>query len=403
MKLDSAARTHAGRVRAKNEDAYVNRPQAGLFAVIDGMGGQQSGEIAAAIAAEVLGQVPAGSGLASEALLAGALRDARTRILAEAAANPGHEGMGAVATAARLEDDGRTLAFAHVGDTRLYLVNAAGVRQLSSDHVAPGEGKRPVSRDLGRAEMPEPWVETGRVRVAPGDLVILCSDGLYEPLGDELAPLLGRLRREGATAEAVSRRLVGEALGRGGPDNVTVVAVRVADFERGDRARKVGLAFFAALLLVGALLAAAAVGAAAQARRGAPPTELPARLDQSRSFYQQDRWTLLPQARTEVGPGVVFGLRGGHVKGLDWTVVVGPGGSLQLERSVLELEGALIIELGEGASALFFDSRVVAGRVIVRGPESATVRYRYAAFQVADEGVGLEGPKLTEDLRLELP
>jgi protein phosphatase len=170
MAIEAAARTHAGRVRTTNEDAWVSRPAAGLFAVVDGMGGEACGEVAAAIAVQALAEVPDLPGLAGETILAQAFTAARERILAAADEDPEKEGMGAVATAVRFDDGGGELSVAHVGDSRAYLVGVAGVRVLTHDHLAEGRPgtKRQVARDLGRRDLRGEWVETSRVRVAAG-------------------------------------------------------------------------------------------------------------------------------------------------------------------------------------------------------------------------------------------
>ena len=96
MALDGAARTHPGKQRTTNEDALVCRPAAGLFAVVDGMGGEEAGEVAAAIAVAAIAEVPDLADLAGETVLSQAFHTARERILAEADSDPTKEGMGAV-------------------------------------------------------------------------------------------------------------------------------------------------------------------------------------------------------------------------------------------------------------------------------------------------------------------
>jgi serine/threonine protein phosphatase PrpC len=130
--LCAAARTHRGTVRPENEDAFLCRPDLGLFAVIDGMGGQKAGRQAAALARQAL----LDAGDPARGLIA-----ANQRIVRVAKSRRDLQGMGCVASALRIEDGvGR---IAHVGDTRVYLAVAAGCEQLTRDHtVAASEQER---------------------------------------------------------------------------------------------------------------------------------------------------------------------------------------------------------------------------------------------------------------------
>lgn len=372
MTLDAAARTHAGRVRTQNEDAFVCKAEAGLFAVVDGMGGQEAGEVAAAIAAEVIGAVPADVGLAGETVLARALKESRQRVLAEARAHPEWEGMGAVVTAVRVDDDGRNVCIAHVGDTRAYLVSGAGVRQITTDHLGPPPEpgrKRPVARDLGRVEMPEPWVETSRVRVNAGDVLILCSDGLHDLLhGEELATELGRLRRENKDADAIATRLVAMALGRGAPDNVTVVAVRVGSYTRGAPRRAWGLILGLILALV--------VGLASltwllmpQARQHV--AELPDKLlpGDRVSFWPEAPVTITAGTTTRID-GASALIYGARLRGVDWTAVV-QRGVLTMDAVDLTLEGPLVIDLRQNGSLVIANSTLRVATLEIRGDTSS--------------------------------
>lgn len=376
--LNAAARTHAGRVRPQNEDALVCRPEQGLFAVVDGMGGEAAGEVAAAIAAAAIAAVPDERRRPSETVLVEALRRAREQILAEQRARPEHGSMGAVATALRFEDDGRTVGVAHVGDTRLYLVSEGRARQLTEDHLAAGVGKRPVARDLGRRELPDPWVATGRYRVRRGDLLVLCTDGLYDPVGDDaLAGELVRHWQERTDADAVAAKLVALALARGGPDNVTVVAVRVGPFRRG-RSRRLGLLTSLGLF---AVLLGLAAGVAAY-RRGSGAETLPARVTGVRELARVDRYALAPGAALEVAPGAALTLRGAALDGVDWTVRLGEGAVLTLDRSVVTLRSGWTVELGPGAELFVRDTRLEAGAVTVRADPSARLRLQDVGLRV---------------------
>ncbi len=400
--MTASARTHAGRVRPHNEDAAVCRPEHGLFAVIDGMGGQEAGEVAAAIAAAAIAEVPNLPRLTSETVLAAAMKEARARILRQAEADPSQKDMGAVATAVRLDDSGRSLAVAHVGDTRAWLVSAKGLRQLTHDHVAvvepgappangqPASGKRPVARDLGRRQMEGEWVETARFHVARGDLLVLASDGLHDAVpADELATELTRLWREGGDADAVSARLVALALARGGPDNVTVVAVRIGRFRRGRSPRRLGMAVTVGLFVAMAALA----GVTLYGRRIPPVLQLPDRVAVETRFGALPEVTVEAGKTTTVAAGVPFDVQGARVRGIDWRVEVGEGATFTLRNTTVELEGALTVLLAEGAALHVADSRVKAGSVRVVSTGAGRIALENVWFDTPG-GVGpsYEGP-----------
>ena len=230
--LRAAARTHRGTVRPANEDAFLCRPDLGLFAVIDGMGGQQAGRHAAELAREALldtGDPVRGLVAASE------------RIRAAAAERADLAGMGCVASALRIA--GGIAVIAHVGDTRVYLAGSAGCEQLTRDHtVAASEqerlglshrrasdlpGRNQVTRDLGGAHYGEDWIDRLEVLLEPGALLLLCSDGLPAAVGaDELFERLRASRRAASPPEDLADELIMRALERGARDNVTAVVVR---------------------------------------------------------------------------------------------------------------------------------------------------------------------------------
>ena len=229
----AAARTHRGTVRKHNEDAFLCRPELGLFAVIDGMGGQAAGRQAAALAREALldAREPAPGLIA-----------ANERILKAAQSRPEFEGMGCVASALRI--DSSVARIAHVGDTRVYLAGSAGCEQLTRDHtVAASEqerlglsqghagglpGRNQVTRDLGgRRRRGDNWIDRLDVPLEPGALLLLCSDGLPAAVGDDhVFDRLRQARRAGTPPEALADELIALALDRGARDNVTAVVVR---------------------------------------------------------------------------------------------------------------------------------------------------------------------------------
>ncbi|MDP2306424.1 MAG: serine/threonine-protein phosphatase [Pseudomonadota bacterium] len=396
--MTASARTHTGRVRPHNEDAAVCRPEQGLFAVIDGMGGQEAGEVAAAIAAAAIAEVPNLPHLASETVLTAAMKEARARILRQAEAEPSQKDMGAVATAVRIEDNGRSIAVAHVGDTRAWITNAKGVRQLTHDHVATGDSagasKRPVARDLGRKTMEGDWVETGRFPIARGDLLVLASDGLHDAVPkEELASELVRLWREGGDADAATARLIALALARGGPDNVTVVAVRIGRFRRGRSPRRLGFA-----VTVGLFVAMAALAAVALFGRRLPPVvQLPDRVAVVTQFGSPPQVQVEAGKTTTIIGGAHLDVRGTQVRGIDWRVEVGEGATLDLELTTFELEGALTIVLAEGAKLHVEDTRVKAGSVRIVSTGTGEITLRDVFFETTGApGPAYEGPVVPE-------
>ena len=231
--LCAAARTHRGTVRPQNEDAFLCRPDLGLFAVIDGMGGQSAGRTAADLARQAVldAREPA------RGLLA-----ANDRIVRTAKSRRDLEGMGCVASAMSIENG--VARIAHVGDTRVYLAGAAGCEQLTRDPTvaAPTQeqlgitdagakemgGQNQVTRDLGgQTRTGEDWIDTCEVTLEEGDLLVLCSDGVHGVL--ESAGLFARLRearRQAGSPAVLADELVDLALGAGTRDNSTVVVVR---------------------------------------------------------------------------------------------------------------------------------------------------------------------------------
>ena len=232
-KLCAAARTHRGTVRAENEDAFVCRPDLGLFAVIDGMGGQTAGSTAAELARQAL----LDAGEPARGLIA-----ANDRIVRTAKARRDLQGMGCVASAMRIEDG--VARIAHVGDTRVYLVGAAGCEQLTRDHtvaaseqerlglshgVAVGlEGRNQVTRDLGgEKNQGEDWFDRLEVPLEKDALILMCSDGILGALGNEgLFDHLREARRTGLAPEDIADGLIELALERGARDNVTALVVK---------------------------------------------------------------------------------------------------------------------------------------------------------------------------------
>jgi len=242
MRLSSFAGTDVGLARSGNEDSHLRGRT--VFAVADGLGGHQGGEVASAMAVEPLaaldGRAFADADQAAEALTA-ATRAANQAILQRGRSDPELWGMGTTVTAAAVAHD-RVLQLAHVGDSRAYLLRkGAPLRQLTTDHTVVAEAverglltrqqaaihpqRGVVTRAVGLdpdvlVDLPEP------LELEPGDQVLLCSDGLTEVVDDD--QIAGVLAEQVDGGDACGT-LIAAANRAGGPDNVTVVLLRVAD------------------------------------------------------------------------------------------------------------------------------------------------------------------------------
>jgi PPM family protein phosphatase len=238
MRLSSFAGTDVGRTRSGNEDSYFCGRT--VFAVADGLGGHQGGEVASAAAVEPLaaldGREFATPTEAAEAL-AGAITEANTTILTQAAGDPGLWGMGTTVTAGAVAGEDH-LQLAHVGDSRAYLLRDGSFDQLTTDHTVVGELVRrgrltpaqaaihPERSILTRAvglDLRIPVDIPDRVDLRPGDQVLLCSDGLTEAVPD---PDIAEILSNQPDGHAAVRALIDTANNNGGPDNITVILLR---------------------------------------------------------------------------------------------------------------------------------------------------------------------------------
>lgn len=233
---DQAFRTDTGRQRSENEDSlFVRAP---IFAIADGMGGAQAGEVASKIAAEAfdrdLPEVP------PERFLRETIEAANRQIHQLARDDPSRAGMGTTTTAALLDAAAEEVAIGHVGDSRAYRLRGGRLEQLTRDHSLVEEMRRkgqitdaqaeehPQRSIITRALGPEPEVEVDvqTVPAAPGDVFLLCSDGLTTMVGEDR--IAATLTHSATLREAV-RTLVEEANRAGGRDNITALAFRLAD------------------------------------------------------------------------------------------------------------------------------------------------------------------------------
>ena len=241
LNLAIGAATDTGNLRGQNEDAYI--AEQNLFAVADGMGGHNAGEVASAMAIEHLRGV-ALSGVTSAEAFAQVVRELNGAIYASATSTTDQRGMGTTLTAAALltstsdTDQPSQIVIANVGDSRTYLLRSGELRQMSVDHSYVQElvteglltvdearthpRRNIVTRALGIDEQVS--VDTWTIPMFDGDRFMLCSDGLVDevPL-DEITEMM----REHSAPQQVAERLVSAAKRHGGRDNITVIVVDV--------------------------------------------------------------------------------------------------------------------------------------------------------------------------------
>jgi PPM family protein phosphatase len=244
--LRSGAATDVGRVRQSNEDRYLARDDVGLFAVADGVGGHQAGEVASQMSVETLEEAfeePTTEGLVA------AVREANQAVWHLAQSASERRGMGTTLTAVALvqEDGEEHLAVANVGDSRAYLFQQGELTQLTEDHSLVEELYRdgqitrqeaevhPQRSIITRALGMEPEIEVDSWQLLPyrGDRILLCSDGLTNEVSNER--IESTLRRISDPQE-VAQELVRQARANGGNDNITVVVIDVVDDD--DRAER---------------------------------------------------------------------------------------------------------------------------------------------------------------------
>jgi PPM family protein phosphatase len=218
--VDVRASTSSGRVRERNEDAFAVVHDPGLLVVADGLGGHPAGDRASELAVSELVRRTGRSDLADGAglqRLGSLVQDAHQR-LREAARDPELEGMGTTLVAAHVDEQARTVTIVHVGDSRAYLVGPATARRLTHDHVIVVGGRRTLTQALGIGEVQPEVIE---VPVSPGDVLLLCTDGLTDMVAED--EIFEVVRRHAPDLDAVHDELVAWALAAGGHDNITLV------------------------------------------------------------------------------------------------------------------------------------------------------------------------------------
>ncbi len=227
-------------VRDANEDAFVIDEALGLYVVADGVGGHQAGEVASAMTVQRVREAVAvamaqSAGPVGHGVLSKAVETACREVYDKAKSDPALAGMGTTCTALLLRGD--TASMAHVGDSRLYLLRDADLSQISTDHTLASELYRGgvitrekvethphrgvLTRSIGA--QPSVMVEALRMELRPGDMYLLCSDGLAPALGRPELPEL--LERAPSLSEALGE-VIALAKEEGSRDNITGVLVR---------------------------------------------------------------------------------------------------------------------------------------------------------------------------------
>lgn len=253
MQIVSSGLSDVGRVRTNNEDSFRIVEPLNLFILSDGMGGEAHGEVASAMAvdvinkyceaeredsgATVLDEVPANISSQTRRLK-NAVAKANFQIFQSAQKNPEQRGMGATITALWLKDT--LLSIAHVGDSRAYLLRNGNLQQLTNDHSLVAEQVRRgliTPQQAEESEMqsvllralgahPEVEIDVDEVEIIPRDVLLLCSDGLTRMVTEP--EIAGALQAE-TVPSAAAERLIALANDNGGVDNVTVIVVRFED------------------------------------------------------------------------------------------------------------------------------------------------------------------------------
>lgn len=249
-KLEIYGLTDVGRKRSHNEDTIGSDREIGVVVLADGMGGYKAGEVASAMAVSMIledlrdslrntkkGQIDEESGFSTETLLVKkAIEKANQTIYQTAQSQPQCHGMGTTLVTAAFYDDRLTIA--HVGDSRLYRLRGDEFEQVTSDHsllqelidkgfYTPEEAKKSLNKNLVTRAM---GIELNVAAdfqedvVMPGDIYLMCSDGLSDLVDDE--EMHSTLKTYGDDLETAAKRLVQLANDKGGKDNISVILAR---------------------------------------------------------------------------------------------------------------------------------------------------------------------------------
>lgn len=240
--IRSAALTDIGQVRSKNEDAFLVDDALGLYAIADGMGGHQAGEVASRLALETLrselqkvSQWPDDGAPLGQAILT-----ANDRVFQESLARGLIQGMGTTLTAVLAANQQGKLWLGHVGDSRCYRLSQNKLTRLTRDHswvqmqvdvgvISEAEAaKHPMRNVVTRSIGFEPQIEVDLqiAQVEPGDILLMATDGLTGKIGDsEIAKILPTLLQKGNLDSSLAQ-LIAMANERGGEDNITAILLQ---------------------------------------------------------------------------------------------------------------------------------------------------------------------------------
>ena len=234
----SAAESNVGRKRRHNEDSYVWAPP--VFAVADGMGGAQAGEVASGIAANTVVEAASDPSASPEERVVALIKAANLRVHERASSDASASGMGTTMTVALLGDDG-VVTIGHVGDSRAYRLRTGRLEQLTDDHslvaelvrrgeLTPEEAavhpqRSVITRALGTEADVD--VDVFSVHAQDGDLYLLCSDGLSTMV--DAGTIKDILEHNRQRLDAAVHALIKAANDRGGDDNITAILFAVAD------------------------------------------------------------------------------------------------------------------------------------------------------------------------------
>lgn len=239
MYIECGAYSDQGRVRTSNEDSYVANPEKTIFLVADGMGGHAAGEVASRITASVMEESLSSSGILPDAeeLLQLAVQNANARVYDAQNHRPDYRGMGSTLTA--LIFRGNHYYIAQVGDSRAYILRNGSLIQITRDHsvvwqlyednliskedLSRHPRKNLITRSIGTH--PQVEAEFFSDTVLENDVFVICSDGLTDVLSD--SDIRQYASASGSNPQEISQMLVEAANAGGGPDNITVVVVRI--------------------------------------------------------------------------------------------------------------------------------------------------------------------------------
>jgi len=238
----AAAATDPGRERRNNEDRVLCEPGLGIFAVIDGVGGESAGEIAADVALDVLRARLSRRTTDSARLVREAIALANRQIYERAKNDPALAGMSCVLTVAVLDDRQTAATVGHVGDSRLYALAPGEIRKVTADHSPVGARedagdlseaeamrhprRNEIYRDVGSAPHEpeeEGWIDVLTVPFPADGALLLCSDGLSDMVPS--AEIRAAVEKHAASPQAAVRALIERANAAGGKDNVSAVLV----------------------------------------------------------------------------------------------------------------------------------------------------------------------------------